>query len=94
MKGGRAGEPAQAAPAQPMTLQAPAQPEANDRRRLFNVRVIQRNLVYVVGLTMNNCKEEVRATPQENSPLRAPAHRRPPVRAPRLPAAPAAARSC
>ena len=27
------------------------------------MRVIQRNLVYVVGLTMNNCREEVSIPP-------------------------------
>lgn len=31
-----------------------------ERRRLAHVRVIQRNLVYVVGLTMAVCREEVR----------------------------------
>lgn len=28
-----------------------------------NVRVIQRNLVYVVGLSMNLCREEVCSSP-------------------------------
>ena len=32
-----------------------------ERRRLAHVRVIQRNLVYVVGLTMAVCREEARA---------------------------------
>jgi hypothetical protein len=30
-----------------------------DRKALANVRVIQRNLVYVVGLSMHICREEV-----------------------------------
>uniref|UniRef100_A0A061SJX7 CCR4-NOT transcription complex subunit 4 n=1 Tax=Tetraselmis sp. GSL018 TaxID=582737 RepID=A0A061SJX7_9CHLO len=32
---------------------------ATDRKSLANVRVIQRNLVYVVGLSINLCREEV-----------------------------------
>ena len=31
-----------------------------DRRHLASLRVVQRNLVYVVGLTMSVCREEVR----------------------------------
>ena len=38
-------------------LLAPQQP-ANDRKHLVNVRVVQRNLVYVVGLTAPYCREE------------------------------------
>ena len=38
-------------------LPAPQQP-ANDRKHLINVRVVQRNLVYVVGLTAPYCREE------------------------------------
>ena len=38
-----------------------AEGTALERRRLAHVRVIQRNLVYVVGLTMAVCREEVRA---------------------------------
>ena len=49
------GEPAPLPPPQQQL-----QVDVVDRRRLFNVRVIQRNLVYVVGLTMNNCREEVK----------------------------------
>jgi len=37
---------------------APA--KAPDRRHLASLRVVQRNLVYVVGLTMGVCREEVR----------------------------------
>lgn len=32
----------------------------HEKRRLATVRVLQRNLVYVVGLTMAVCREEVR----------------------------------
>lgn len=31
-----------------------------NRKNLANVRVIQRNLVYVIGLSLNICKDEVR----------------------------------
>jgi CCR4-NOT transcription complex subunit 4 len=33
--------------------------EANSRKQLANVRVIQRNLVYVTNLSLNSAKEEV-----------------------------------
>jgi hypothetical protein len=39
----------------------PPPPPPTDRRRLAHVRVIQRNLVYVVGLSMATCREEARA---------------------------------
>lgn len=34
------------------------QVEELDRRRLQDVRVLQRNLVYIIGLTMPLCREE------------------------------------
>ena len=36
--------------------------ELNNRRHLANMRVVQKNLVYVIGLSTKVASEEVRAT--------------------------------
>ena len=55
--GGSGSSSASASASASAPLPAPQQP-ANDRKHLVNVRVVQRNLVYVVGLTAPYCREE------------------------------------
>ena len=43
-----------------MSAKAGGGASASSRKHLQNVRVIQRNLVYVVGLSSRCCKEDVR----------------------------------
>mmetsp|Transcript_15602 Transcript_15602/g.53287 ORF Transcript_15602/g.53287 Transcript_15602/m.53287 type:complete len:774 (-) Transcript_15602:39-2360(-) len=59
MMPGQGGGPPPAPAGSPAAGPAGANGQLQSRKHLYNVRVIQRNLVYVVGLSMNCCREDV-----------------------------------